>query len=100
MHQIPPPADFLPVVEAYTEKISATVTTNHATLEALVSSNARLYATTKKQHANMESLRAEISTLRTSVNPGGGGNNTGHLLADQEKQLLTKLKKGCYIGCF
>ena len=84
-------------------KFSAAATTNHATLDALVDSNARLSVTIEEQHGTIRSLRKENGTLLSRGKSGlGGGSNTssttGRFTADQEKLLTNTLKKGWYVG--
>ena len=50
----------------------AAVTTNHATLDALVAINAHLSITTEKQHTTIEYLQKENGTLRERGKSGGG----------------------------
>ena len=84
------PANVLPSVKAYMENIVATATTNNATLDALAESNARLYATTKKQHTMIEYLRMNNAMIVSMQSGGGGGFNTGgnngRLLEDNQNQ--------------
>ena len=54
-HQVT--AEVLPAVKAYMENIAAVATTNHDTLDDLVSSNARLSSHIEKKHATIECLR-------------------------------------------
>ena len=68
-----PPPYVLPTVKSNMENISAVSMTSRSTLNALLVSNACLSVTTKTQHAKIESLRTENSTLRASGNSGGGG---------------------------
>ena len=72
-HQHQLPTDVLPVINAYMGNIAVVVTTNHARIYALVASNARLTATTEKQHATIKSLQKENGTLRERGKSGGGG---------------------------
>ena len=85
--------------------ISVLATTNHATLDALVASNARLSATTEKQHATIDYLWKNNGTLQARGKSGWvvGANpssTTGRLSSDQEKHLITALKNWWYIVGF